>query len=165
MSCWRKFASILLEYACSNWYKYSLLQRYFLCILSFWTDCVRSFLICHSNSLHKPLVCYSCLLPKFKSYLYYMSSTLYRQAFFIMCLFMAKPVFLYSVFTVKPVFVNSVGHRVFQKNLKLTNSFSILKMKSYSIRCMKYFYLWILRHNLAISCIKVKYIQSCITKL
>ena len=58
---------------------------------------------------------------------------------FVVSLFMANPVFLVSVFTVKPVFVNSIGLRVFQKNLKFANFLSIWKMKLYSVRCMKYF--------------------------
>ena len=59
----------------------------------------------------------------------------------------AKPVFVVSVLRAKPVFVVSVGHRVFQKNQKLTNFLSTWKMKFYSVRCMKYFYLEILRQN------------------
>ena len=53
-----------------------------------------------------------------------------------------------------------------QKTIKFTNFSSILKIKFYSVRCMKYFSLGILRHNydylgpfnLTISCIKVKFL-------
>ena len=59
----------------------------------------------------------------------------------------AKPVFVGSVLMAKPVFVVSVGLRVFQNNLRITNFLSIWKIKLYYVRCMKYFSLGILRHN------------------
>ena len=62
-------------------------------------------------------------------------------------LYLGQALFVVSVLMAKPIFVVSGGLRVFQKNQKLTNFLSILKMKLYSVRCMKYFSLEIFRHN------------------
>ena len=46
---------------------------------------------------------------------YYFHTLQYRQALFVVSVWMAKPVFVVSVLMAKPVFVVSVGLRVFQK--------------------------------------------------
>ena len=79
--------------------------------------------------------------------------------------FIRQALFVVSVLTAKPVFVNRVWLRVFHKNIDFKIFFLILKMKLYSVKCIKYFYLGILKHNcdfvgpfnLTISCIKLKF--------